>query len=615
MTNGRWNVVFAEANPVRTVNLDGRLAGASNAGASKTVLIWELPASAMVAGDGWLWTVSLPRSFPVGDDSATPSRSRLELFEDGMPLGPGHAPHEEVGRLGEGRYSHWHQSLHFSTSDGSDPRNSGRRYVALARLQPEREWTVRNWLGRGMRHGLRTIIPIARFVLPRSIKARWSKLAIGLEEMVARAEGKGFDTRPVSLAEFAPALPKSAYSGGPIVLCNNALAWGGVERQVVNTLCGLAGRLPQPPHLLCVRLGHSADYDFYKSALVGYPGEVRNAINLTVARQHLSAVDAGLERRIADATAWLPLDVQEEILRFAGDFVVLKPMVVHVWQDALSISAGYAARMVGVPRIIVSSRNMAAHRFAYHRPYMAEAYREIASCADIVMLNNSEAGAHDYAAWLGLPVDRYRIIRNGIDADQLSAPDAAETCRLRADLGLATDTPVVGSIFRFYAEKRPLLWIEAAARIAAARRDCHFVVFGAGPMKAEMLGLAASRGFADRLHLPGTIRNAALGLSIMDLFLIASELEGTPNVVLEASLMGLPVVATNAGGTAETIDHGTTGFLASKPDPKVLADYALTALREKQGSLSAREAGPAFVLSRFGLERMLNEILDLYSVT
>ena len=58
------------------------------------------------------WHVHLPEDIPiVGDDMENIHRSTLWLFEDGVALGPPHAPHEEIVRVGKGRYSHWHQSL------------------------------------------------------------------------------------------------------------------------------------------------------------------------------------------------------------------------------------------------------------------------------------------------------------------------------------------------------------------------------------------------------------------------------------------------------------------------------------------------------------------------
>lgn len=55
--------------------------------------------------------------------------SWLLLFEDGVELGPAHAPQELVRTMGRGRFSHWGSSLYFSTSDNSDPRSNSRSYT------------------------------------------------------------------------------------------------------------------------------------------------------------------------------------------------------------------------------------------------------------------------------------------------------------------------------------------------------------------------------------------------------------------------------------------------------------------------------------------------------
>src|SRR5690606_21380674 len=117
--------------------------------------------------------------------------------------------------------------------------------------------------------------------------------------------------------------------------------------------------------------------------------------------------------RVAEARstfAWMPADVRTEIEQFLAEFAVIKPEVVHVWQDAASISAGYAAKLVGVPKIVISSRNVNPTNFAYFRPFMEYGYRELAACQDIVMINNSRAGADDYSRWLGLNLDRIKVV-------------------------------------------------------------------------------------------------------------------------------------------------------------------------------------------------------------
>jgi len=64
----------------------------------------------------------------LGDDESNNNRSILRLYENGQPLGPAHAPHSEIARVGGGGFSHWKDMVFFSTSDNSDPNENGRSY-------------------------------------------------------------------------------------------------------------------------------------------------------------------------------------------------------------------------------------------------------------------------------------------------------------------------------------------------------------------------------------------------------------------------------------------------------------------------------------------------------
>jgi glycosyltransferase involved in cell wall biosynthesis/2-polyprenyl-3-methyl-5-hydroxy-6-metoxy-1,4-benzoquinol methylase len=456
--------------------------------------------------------------------------------------------------------------------------------------------------------------PVARRLLPMPLRQRVARLVATREAQNSEIMARLVAERPVMLCDLAPLLGPQAFSDGPIILVNNALAWGGAERQLVTTLRSLHGRTGKPLGLLCTRLGTGPDYDFFLPALQGFDGIVRNAIDVGEARRVLAAAaPAAALARARDAIDWLPNDVQDEIERLAGDFAQLRPAVVHAWQDALSIAAAYAARIVGVPRVIVSARNISPPNFAYHRPYMADAYREVASIPEIVMLNNSAAGAADYARWLGLPASRIRVLRNGVDPGAVTPPASGTPERLRSALGIPETAPVIGAVFRLYDEKQPLLWAETAALVAGARPDCHFVIVGAGPLRGAVLKRAEQGGFAERLHCPGASSEASAYLSMFDVFLLTSRAEGTPNVVLEASLAGVPVVATAAGGTAETIDDGVTGLLVRDGNAATLATRLLEVLDNAAWRASVRAMGPAFVNRCFGLERMVQETLAVYT--
>lgn len=88
----------------------------------------EIPATAIRHYSGQCWTIGL-KGLPVGDDLADGFRSPLELYENLLPLGPGHYDHQGVGTLGQGRFSHWGTDLYFSSSDNTPPNENGRKYV------------------------------------------------------------------------------------------------------------------------------------------------------------------------------------------------------------------------------------------------------------------------------------------------------------------------------------------------------------------------------------------------------------------------------------------------------------------------------------------------------
>jgi len=101
------------------------------------------------------WVLPMPLDAAPGDTGEAPHASALELFEDGRLLGPAHAAHDVVRNAGAGAFSHWHDSLYFSTSDNANPRSSGRRYTARAARRdfgPEETDLVSAFRAGGERH-------------------------------------------------------------------------------------------------------------------------------------------------------------------------------------------------------------------------------------------------------------------------------------------------------------------------------------------------------------------------------------------------------------------------------------------------------------------------------
>jgi glycosyltransferase involved in cell wall biosynthesis len=414
-----------------------------------------------------------------------------------------------------------------------------------------------------------------------------------------RLQGRALERIVRAMLDRAPA-PVPA-PPARILLANHSLSMGGAERQIVTTLLGLKARGFADLAFACERRRDYGSGDPFGRMLEAHAIPITELAGMPVADPGLPAAD-GLPRSLGD-----------DVLFWAALLRDHRPAVLHAWQDATAVKAGLAAALAGVPRIVLAGRNRAPWRFSYWLPWMRPVYRALAARANVALTNNSLAGARDYEAWLGLPEGRIAVLPNALAPDAAAPLPPGAAAALRAALGIPEGAPVVGAVFRFYPEKDPALWIAAAAIVAARRPETRFLLVGDGPLKAAAARAAERAGIADRLAFAGAIDDPRPALAAMDVFLLTSREEGLPNVVIEAQARGVPVVTTPAGGAAEAIEDGRTGFLA--PARAVaLADAVLRVLGDRAWTEAARARAAAAVGERFGLDRMLDDTLRIYGL-
>lgn len=397
--------------------------------------------------------------------------------------------------------------------------------------------------------------------------------------------------------------------GRVILVCGN-LQPGGAERQVAYTARGLAGAgCLESVRVLCdfLAAGHPSRHDFYLPLLTeaSVPAE-------EIRRRYCERATVDAPAALASHRNSFPEGFLLDVANLYQEFVQRRPEVVHAWLDWSNTRAGLAAALAGVPRILLSGRNLSPTHFQLYQPYMDPVYEALCALPSVVMLNNSRAGAEDYAAWLKLPSERVRVIPNGFDTESVDR-SMAQTMSRRS-FGIPDDVSLIGGVFRLAAEKRPLLWVEVAARIAAVDPNAWFVIFGDGALRPDMERAARRLGLGNRFVMAGVTDDPMAAMRLMDVFLLTSFGEGVPNVVLEAQYAGIPVVATNAGGTAETVQEGSTGWIEYSDEAQQLADRVTWLLREVGVRAQCRIAGPAFVRSQFGLKRMIDQTLAVYDI-
>lgn len=388
------------------------------------------------------------------------------------------------------------------------------------------------------------------------------------------------------------------------VLVFTSLGAGGAERQATYTALGLAKRWPGKVHV--ARLGEG---DFYRPTLdsVGIPTYVVSGEDPDYSSSDIAHIRNELASRYFSLGF---LNIFHMIFHQALLIRTLRPGLVHTFQDYTNILAGIAADLVGVPRLVLSGRSVAPDHFAIFQPYMAPGYHALLRRREVVFLNNSEAGANDYARWLDMPRDRFRVVHNGFEFPELEPKMGAMQ---RRTLGIPQSAVVVGSIIGFREEKRPQLFLEMARLLHADYPDARFVIFGDGPLLANCREFVETQGLSEFIQLPGLTNDAWRALSVMDVFVLTSRLEGLPNVLIEAQAMAVPVVCTGAGGMSETFVEGQTGFGVPSATAEALAAAVSRliddrALRDRMGAAAMRHARETF-----GIDRMIDLTIESYA--
>lgn len=284
-----------------------------------------------------------------------------------------------------------------------------------------------------------------------------------------------------------------------------------------------------------------------------------------------------------------------------------KPDLVHAHMPISGFIARLAARIAGVPRVAYT-----CHGFLFNQPgpWPRRALGLVVEwiggrLTDLTMTVSTEEAAD---------ARRLRIARNpvpignGRDPARFG-PDPAARARIRAELGVPDETPVVAIVSRLVRHKGYPELLAAMADVPGAE----LWVVGerlASDHGADMEAVFAMAGLGLRVRRLGYRRDVPAILAAADIFTLPSHFEGLPMSVIEAMLTGLPVVATDIRGPREQVVDGVTGLLVP---PATVAPLAAAlgrlvgdpALRARMGA-AGRERAMSLFTERAVVERTLD---------
>jgi glycosyltransferase involved in cell wall biosynthesis len=197
---------------------------------------------------------------------------------------------------------------------------------------------------------------------------------------------------------------------------------------------------------------------------------------------------------------------------------------------------------------------------------------------------------------LGFPAARSRVIPYGVDTARFS-PDRARRRLWRERLGIGDAAPLLLAVGRMAAKKGFGVLAAALPPLLGALPKLHVVLAGDGDLLPELA--AATEPWRARVHLPGAVLRDTLPdlFRAADLFVLPAvhdergNVDGLPNVILEAMASGLPVIASGISGIPLAVEDGASGLLVPEKDPAALGAALLRLLEDAPEARRMGERG------------------------
>lgn len=377
-------------------------------------------------------------------------------------------------------------------------------------------------------------------------------------------------------------------SGEPIVVCFPFIGdrLGGSHVSALGLIKGLEGTRFRPLVVVHQMEGPVADF-FHREGVpfVGAPAKNR------------------LERaNIRNATA--VFNIFHTLPAFVAFLRSRKVAIVHTNDGRVHVAWGIAARLAGAKLLWHHRGDQASIGLRLVAPWLAN------RVASVSRFSSPVPGIFSAAR-------KSSVIYSPFDVTKSLQFDSGTSREMiLKETGESPDTHFLGYVGTLVARKRPLVFVEAIAALKALEPQKSFAGLFLGPALNELDRTAREKarqlGISDSIHFMGYRYPGEAWIAGLDALLVPSVDEPLGRTLVEAMLLGTPVIAADSGGNPEAISDGKTGKLVPVDNPRALAAaYLELAYHPSQRAAivenARRDAG-----SRFSAERHVDSVTALY---
>ncbi|MDZ4042092.1 MAG: glycosyltransferase family 4 protein [Eubacteriales bacterium] len=297
----------------------------------------------------------------------------------------------------------------------------------------------------------------------------------------------------------------------------------------------------------------------------------------------------------------------------------INPDVVNVGTPKAGLLGGLAALAAGVPCRVYTLRGLRLETATgFKRWILVLCERIAAACAHEVLCVSESL--RQQALMLGLLGRRRTHVlgkgsSNGINPSraELSSEQARLVSQMRKDLGLRDGVPVIGFVGRLTKDKGIVELVNAFITVCKEIPEAQLLLVGpyekGDPVPEDVRHLIDSH---PNILSVGYVPDPMVFYHLMTIYAFPTYREGFPTVVLEAGLVGLPVVGFRATGVVDAVIDGHTGLLGPIGDAEALASNLLSLIKDEDRAREMGEAARVHVVHHFRSEVIWSELEQFY---
>lgn len=210
----------------------------------------------------------------------------------------------------------------------------------------------------------------------------------------------------------------------------------------------------------------------------------------------------------------------------------------------------------------------------------------------------------------GIDQSKLKVIHSGIKTDKFK--DTTSDSNYKEKFGIPQDSILIGTVAALVDHKDYPTLLRAAKIVTEKEKNIYFCAAGSGDMEAELKQLHKDLELGVKFKFLGFRNDIGKFLKSLDIFVLASKMEGLGTSLLDAMAVGLPVIGTRAGGIPEAIKNGKNGLLVQPQNPTALAEKIIELSKDKNLRQRLGENGKTMV-QEFSITKTVERNISLYN--